>query len=103
MWKQEHPSLLERQVADLNIKMAVVLALVSLYGCMQTARYEHAGLQTLLSFFFFCSQQTLGGSGAAHGTTVMSPESVRFTVCLPSLPSAPTTFSAPGLRFHLTW
>lgn len=53
MWKQEHPSLLERQIADLNIKMAVVLALVSLYGCMQTARYEHAGLQTLLSFFFF--------------------------------------------------
>lgn len=53
MWKQEHPSLLERQVADLNIKMAVVLALVSLYGCMQTARYEHAGLQTLLSVFFF--------------------------------------------------
>lgn len=70
MWKQEHASLLERQVADLNIKMAAVLALVSLYGCIQTAQYEHACLQTLLSVF--CSQQTLGGSGVAHGSTVMS-------------------------------
>lgn len=73
MWKQEPPSLLERQVADLDIKMAVVLALVSLYGCMQTARYKHAGLQTFLSFFFFNSKQTLGGSGVARETT-MSPE-----------------------------
>lgn len=53
--------------------MAVVLALVSLYGCMQTARMSMQAYKHY--YLFFCSQQTLGGSGVAHGTTVMSPES----------------------------
>lgn len=74
MWKQEHPSLLGRQVADLNIKMAAVLALVSLYGCMQTARYENMQAYKHYYLFFFYSKPDIGGSGVARETT-MSPES----------------------------
>lgn len=71
------------------------------FGFPDSMVWEHAGLQTLLSIFVIVNQTLVVLVLPARLQWVQSPPC--FIVCSPSLPSAPTTFPAPGHRFQLAW